>query len=402
MLPWLDVRAFGAVGDGTTDDTSAIQAALNSVPSSGGVVYLPIGVYKVTSDLNLSTNGTMLLGAFADNNAVLQGAILKAASGGVGFTNALLNIAGNRCRAEQLYISGEDLTGVNGWRITGSDGTFANIGAKKCVKAFIMTGDRNMLSTSHFDTGANATTIADISGADHIISGSWFSGGSVNCLRAAGAGNQYANTHITGNSSLTDSTLLIDASNQNFTGCEVDAGAVATGSAMIRIAGRTHITFTGGQVFSNSSIPDDTNPAFLLDDNSKHIAMVGVDLRSGAASNKFSHALKLGSVGVSGIVFYGNILVNCTLPWNAKPTAARGNVLGGNPLDKAGAASVADGGNVSHGLAKTPSVVLLTPSVSGRIAAVTAISATTFTVALKNHDGSSVGSAETVYWAAEV
>ena len=43
-----NVKTFGAVGDGTTDDTSAIQSALNA----GGVVYFPAGTYKVTSQLN--------------------------------------------------------------------------------------------------------------------------------------------------------------------------------------------------------------------------------------------------------------------------------------------------------------------------------------------------------------
>lgn len=34
---------FGAVGDGTTNDTAAVQAAYNAVPSTGGIVLLPAG-----------------------------------------------------------------------------------------------------------------------------------------------------------------------------------------------------------------------------------------------------------------------------------------------------------------------------------------------------------------------
>lgn len=41
------VKAYGAVGDGVTDDTAAIQAALNA----GGDIYFPAGRYKVTSQL---------------------------------------------------------------------------------------------------------------------------------------------------------------------------------------------------------------------------------------------------------------------------------------------------------------------------------------------------------------
>lgn len=42
------VKDFGAKGDGVTDDTNAIQAALNA----GGDIYFPAGRYKVTKQLN--------------------------------------------------------------------------------------------------------------------------------------------------------------------------------------------------------------------------------------------------------------------------------------------------------------------------------------------------------------
>ena len=61
-LVGVDVTDFGAVGDGTTDDRAAIQLAIDSLSSTGGIVNLPVGTYKISSALVLNTNGVTLLG----------------------------------------------------------------------------------------------------------------------------------------------------------------------------------------------------------------------------------------------------------------------------------------------------------------------------------------------------
>ena len=57
----VSVMDFAAVGDGTTDDTAAIQAAINALQASsvyapGGVLYFPFGVYLVST---LSVTGNI-------------------------------------------------------------------------------------------------------------------------------------------------------------------------------------------------------------------------------------------------------------------------------------------------------------------------------------------------------
>ena len=56
--------AGGAKGDGVTDDTAAIQAAINSfgAPSTatGGAVFFPPGQYKITSSLYLNYNTSLI------------------------------------------------------------------------------------------------------------------------------------------------------------------------------------------------------------------------------------------------------------------------------------------------------------------------------------------------------
>lgn len=50
---FVNVMAYGATGNGSTDDTTSIQNAINSL-SSGGTVYFPQGTYKISTTLTLS------------------------------------------------------------------------------------------------------------------------------------------------------------------------------------------------------------------------------------------------------------------------------------------------------------------------------------------------------------
>ena len=66
-------QMFGALADGVTDDTEAIQAAIDALPDGGGTVYFPAGIYRISKPIiigngdagyNPSTkNGIKLIGA---------------------------------------------------------------------------------------------------------------------------------------------------------------------------------------------------------------------------------------------------------------------------------------------------------------------------------------------------
>ena len=58
----VSVKDFGAKGDGITADAPAIQAALDSVPATGGTVFVPAGDYRLGGSLVISHNGTTLTG----------------------------------------------------------------------------------------------------------------------------------------------------------------------------------------------------------------------------------------------------------------------------------------------------------------------------------------------------
>ena len=58
---WLSVKDFGAAGDGSTDDTTAIQNALNAVATLGKKLYVPSGVYRVSALTYQPTGQTPLV-----------------------------------------------------------------------------------------------------------------------------------------------------------------------------------------------------------------------------------------------------------------------------------------------------------------------------------------------------
>ena len=57
--PWLDVKAYGAVGNGTTNDHDAIQSAIDACPATGCTIYFPssTATYRIDSTLHIHVTG---------------------------------------------------------------------------------------------------------------------------------------------------------------------------------------------------------------------------------------------------------------------------------------------------------------------------------------------------------
>jgi hypothetical protein len=61
---WRNVRDYGATGDGTTNDTAAVQAALTAAANAGGgVVWLPRGTFACNTLAQNAAGGVSLIGA---------------------------------------------------------------------------------------------------------------------------------------------------------------------------------------------------------------------------------------------------------------------------------------------------------------------------------------------------
>jgi hypothetical protein len=57
----VDVKSEGALGNGTHDDTAAIQKAIDSLPADGGTVFIPAGTYMIDALKSVNLRSLMLL-----------------------------------------------------------------------------------------------------------------------------------------------------------------------------------------------------------------------------------------------------------------------------------------------------------------------------------------------------
>jgi hypothetical protein len=99
LRDFVSVKDFGAVGDGVTDDTAAIQAAIDA--AAGRPVYVPAGTYVITSTIDMESAATSTfnqgpqligdgIGKTIFDNQVSSAPMFDVKAGGVAGSNFLM------------------------------------------------------------------------------------------------------------------------------------------------------------------------------------------------------------------------------------------------------------------------------------------------------------------------
>lgn len=93
----VSVKSYGAVGDGVTDDTTAINNTITAA-GVGGTVFFPKGTYRITSKLTMLASQAFI-GEGGQNASIIK----------KGFNGDMIDMA-TRCRLEDLVFDGNGAT----------------------------------------------------------------------------------------------------------------------------------------------------------------------------------------------------------------------------------------------------------------------------------------------------
>jgi hypothetical protein len=124
------VTSYGAVGNGTADDTAAFNSAVTAAQSAGGgIILIPKGTYKITSTITVSTASVQFNGV-GDSSVLAPAGNFDVFS----FIGSQTN-----CGASNFHVNGTGHTGGNVFSILSSHRLrFSNITADAVFKGWFI------------------------------------------------------------------------------------------------------------------------------------------------------------------------------------------------------------------------------------------------------------------------
>lgn len=197
--PTFDVRAYGALGDGTTNDRAAIQAAIDAAAVTGGTVFVPAGTYKCNTALALKS--LVYITGTGVNSILVAGADLDV-------INAATVDAVVDAMVADIKISGFGSTGVlnrpinlNGVARVTISNVWVDEGSLEAIRVSASTAVRILDSRFTNNRGVMYPTVNIISGSGNIVRGcetsgtSWVSIGLQNSVENLIEGNTLRGNH---------------------------------------------------------------------------------------------------------------------------------------------------------------------------------------------------------------
>ena len=314
---FLDVTRLGAVGDGKTDSTAALQHALDVGGETSGAVFVPPGVY-LTHELHVRP-GIAIVGIPAWNYSGPGGTALRLASGD---STCLLNLTDARgATVDGLALDGRGLgKNVHGIFVNRSEYGKREDGFRieRCQVAHF-TGDGASLmkvwcfSVRHSMFAYNGGDGLNLRGWDGFILDNWFSG---NERAGFAARQENASITFTGNRiewNHEENMLVTGGDGYQITGNFFDRAGTC-GLALRK--GRnpcTQMTITGNFFKRSGKMvdPGSQDSAQILLDGASGVTLIGNNLQAGrddGGAGKFSPSYGIVYKGLRNCVISNNVL----------------------------------------------------------------------------------------------
>jgi hypothetical protein len=304
LTDWVNVKnaSYGAVGDGVTDDTAAIQSAISAVAATGGVVYLPAGKYLLngSSGLSIPTSAVTLRGAGTEASRILIGSSFTGSSA--------ITVTGANAQVTDLSVNGSSTTTtsnpaahgitvsgarrlrvfncqmwyLNGYAVralatsgsstTNPHGTqISNVRINQCAGGLYFLGDttqgyavNSFVTDVHIQqsgaasgTNANADGIRIEDAWDVLLENviTWLQAGTGSAFHVIGncAATFAKNIDALGPNSLAPNVLVEDGANGSPQNVQISGGVIQQGTVGIKISGGAqHVHVDSLRIINNS------------------------------------------------------------------------------------------------------------------------------------------------------
>lgn len=273
--PWIDVRAYGAVGDGVTDDTAALQAAVTA--ATGKTLLFPVGTYIHSALLTIPSNITILG----------YGATIKAANslsktvGGMSVTGKTnvqifgLTYDGNRANRSPSVPVGS----AHGFSVANSpDIVLRDVSAKNGVADGLYIG---------YSNGADANT--------RVFNVQVYGGRYTNCFRN--------NVSVVGGVNIKFYGSRFDTANGTApqTGVDVEADNATICNEDVEFFGCT----SDGNTGNGFAITNNTKRCKIHGGSSKNNGNHGIDMSQTANVDSLIEGVTVTGNGTGGAGYYG-------------------------------------------------------------------------------------------------
>lgn len=289
----INVKDYGATGNGVTDDTTSIQAAINALSGTGGTVYFPVGTYITSQQINLVKN-LNVIGAGQNASIIKSSVSGNATFGGLTAPADVFRMTSplNTSTAVNIYVANL------GFQANGSSSTGAAIDD---IGGSFWQIERCQINGFKYGILFDETEVAAISQCvfnDQTHSSAWL----VNdASHVSGAAGGFTNRIIIEGCQLSTAqhNLLTDDGGVNHTVRDNNFNGGVT--AAVRIAGTENFIFEGNEMESSGGAAAIITSSITINGTgagqNKNVTFIGNQISGGTNAVDCSAILSITSMG---------------------------------------------------------------------------------------------------------